>query len=46
MILDKFVVIVHNFVCFSTRKSKNTPYATKSAQVFEKKPLLLFREKL
>ena len=40
MILDKFVVIVHNFVCF------RTPSAPKSAQVFEKKPLLLFREKL
>lgn len=46
MILDKFVVIVRNFVCFRTRKSKNTPSAPKSAQVFEKKPLLLFREKL
>ena len=46
MILDKFVVIVHNFVCFRTRKSKKTPPATKSAQVFAKKPLLLFREKL
>mgnify|MGYP007055176959 FL=1 len=46
MILDKFVVIVHKFVRFRTRKSKNTPSAPKSAQVFEKKPLLLFREKL
>ena len=39
MILDKFVVIVHKFVRFRTRKSK-------SAQVFGKKHLLLFREKL
>ena len=34
MILDKFVVIVHKFVRFRTRKSKNAPSAPKSAQVF------------
>ena len=27
MILDKFVVIVHKFVRFRTRKSKNAPSA-------------------
>ena len=31
MILDKFVVIVHKFVRFRTRKSKNAPSAPKSA---------------
>lgn len=46
MILDKFVVVVHKFVRFRTRKSKNAPSAPKSAQVFGKKHLLLFREKL
>ncbi len=34
MILDKFVVIVHKFVRFRTRKSKNTPSAPKNAQGF------------
>lgn len=45
MILDKFVVIVHKFVCFRTRKSKNAPSTPKNAQRFGKKPLLLFHEK-
>ena len=30
MILDKFVVIVHKFVRFRTRKSKNAPSALKT----------------
>ena len=46
MILDKFVVIVHKFVRFRTRKSKNAPSAPKSAHGLGKKNLLLFREKL
>ena len=46
MILDKLVVIVHKFVRFRTRKSKNAPSAPKSAQDVGKKHLLLFREKL
>ena len=46
MILDKFVVIVHKFVRFRTRKSKHPSSSPKSAQVFGKKHLLLFREKL
>lgn len=29
MILDKFVVIVHKFVRFRTRKSKNAPFCAK-----------------
>lgn len=45
MILDKIVVIVHKFIRFRTRKSKNAPSAPKNTQGFGKKPLLLFHEK-
>ena len=44
MILDKFVVIVHKFLRFRTRKSKNTPVAPKNTQPFGQKALLLLRE--
>ena len=46
MILDKFVVIVPKYVRVSKRKTHNALYEPHSAQVFGKKHLLLFREKL
>lgn len=36
MILDKFVVIVHKFVRFRTRKSKNAPSAPKVHRCLER----------
>lgn len=36
MILDKFVVIVHKFVRFRTRKSKNAPSTPKMHRGLER----------
>ena len=36
MILDKFVVIVHKFVRFRTRKSKNAPSRQKVHRCLER----------